>query len=201
MKLSHIFELCVILTDISILMKFDKIYKVVAFLLLATFLLGDTSFGQKIIETPKTSKKKKHLDTECNLSDYERQYIFTKVENLATFRGFSPEWFKYAQNNFDFTLVSQKLVDTTQIFHDSIFLKFIVTKAGLICKIEVLKGNQILAAPAIKLIKQSSPWIPAVSGGRNLNAYRTLKIEVVVDKQKNEFKIVRDFNSYMNPDG
>ena len=193
--------LCVILTDILILMKFDKIYKVVAFLLILTFLWVDTSFGQKIIETPKTSKKKKHSDKECNLTNYERQYIFTKVENLATYKGFSPEWFKYAQNNFDFNSVSQKLADTIKNFHDSIFLRFIVTKTGLICKVEILKGNTILSDPAIKLIKKSSPWIPAVSGGRNLNAYRILKIEVVIDKQQNDFKIVRDFNSYMNPDG
>lgn len=182
-------------------MKFDRIYKAVAFLFITTTLWVDTSFGQKIIETPKTSKNKKQLDKECNLTDYERQYIFTRVEILATYKGFSQEWFKYAQSNFDFNSVSQKLADTTQIFHDSIFLRFIVTKAGLICKIEVLKGDSILFDPAVKLLKQSAPWTPAISGGRYLNAYRILKIEVLIDKQKREFKIVRDFNSYLNPDG
>ncbi len=164
-------------------------------------LLTDIASGQSVIDTPKKSKTNKSLDTECHLTDFERQNIFTKVEVLATFKGFSPEWFKYAQNNFDFNSVSRKLSDTAQTFHDSIFLRFIVTKVGLLCKIVVLKGNNILSDPAIKLIKQSSPWTPAVSGGRNLNVYRTLKIEVYIDKQKNEFKIIRDFNSYSNPDG
>lgn len=171
------------------------------FLSLAIILLVDTALGQNIIDKPQKSKSKKSLDKECNLTDFEREYIFTKVEILSTFKGFSQEWFKYAQNNFDFTSISQKLAVTTQMFHDSIFLKFIVTKAGLICKIEVLKGNNILSDPAIKLLKNSPPWTPAVSGGRYLNAYRTLKIEVYIDKQKSDFKIVRDFNSYSNPDG
>lgn len=182
-------------------MKFDKTIWTVAFLSIAIMFLSDTALGQKVIDTPKKSKTKKMLDTVCHLTDFERQYIFTKVEILATFKGFSQEWFKYAQKNFDFISVSQKIADTSQTFHDSVFLRFIVTKAGLICKIEVLKGNSILSEPAIKLIKQSPPWIPAISGGRNLNAYRTLKIEVYIDKQNSEFRIARDFNSYSNPDG
>ncbi len=182
-------------------MKFEKLFKAVAFISIIIFILIDTSLAQNVIETPKTSKTKKSLDPECKLTDYERKYIFTKVEILATFKGFSSEWFKYAQKNFDFNSISQNLPDTTQKFHDSIFLKFIVTKTGLICKIEVLKGNNMLTAPAIQLLRMSSPWEPALSGGSYLNAYRTIKIEVLIDRKESEFKIIRDFKSYSNPDG
>ena len=180
---------------------FDRLYKPVVVITIAIFLQVNTTNGQTIGDQSNISKDKIKLGPECNLTDFEREYIFTKVENLATFEDSPGNWFEFAQKNFDFESVVKNLPATLQVFHDSILVKFIVTKVGQICKIEILNGNTILADPAVKLLKTSPPWRSAVSGGRNLNAYRTLKIEVLIDRTKKEFKIIRNFKSYFNDNG
>jgi hypothetical protein len=129
---------------------------------------------------------------DCNISDDK---IFTKTDILAEFKGGSKKWFDFAQKQFDFNSVVQNLQDSQQ-FHDSIIVKFVVTKSGQVCKVTILRGNSLLSIPVINLLKSSPNWIPASSEGRMLNAYRALKIEISIDTQRKEFKIVRNFNSY-----
>jgi hypothetical protein len=176
-----------------------KLYKRFEVILLFTLVVLFNTNGlqaQAIVESPDSSDDKRTVDSECNLTDYQRQHIFTKVEIAATFKGHSEKWFEFAQNNFDFNTVVRSLPDTVHRFQDSIIVKFIVTKVGLICKVEMLKGNKILFEPVLKLFRMSPSWVPGLSAGRNLNSYRTLKIEVVVDKPKNEFKILKNWKSY-----
>ena len=182
-------------------MKFDKIYKSIAVLVIPISLLLATVRGQTVIDTQKVSKTKTPSNPECNLTAYEKQYIFTNVDVLASFKNSSEKWFEFAQNNFDFNSILKKLPDTLQHFQDSIFVKFIVTKSGQVCDIKIQKGNKILADAVIKLLKMSAQWEPASSEGRNINAYRKLKIEVLIDRLKNEFKIIRNVKSYYNPGG
>ncbi|CAN5676962.1 hypothetical protein BH11BAC3_BH11BAC3_30520 [soil metagenome] len=182
-------------------MKCDKVYKSIVVLPIAIFLILNTVNGQVMLDTQKVAKTKTLSNPECKLTNYEKQYIFTNVDVLASFKNSSEKWFEYAQNNFDFKSVLEKLPDTLQYFQDSIFVKFIVTKAGQVCDIKIQKGNQILGGPVIKLLEMSAQWQPASDEGRNLNAYRTLKIQVLIDRLKNEFKIIRNFKSYFNPSG
>lgn len=165
------------------------------FLSLVVLVNPNVAQAQVIIESPDTSDMRT-VDSECNLTDYQRQHIFTKVEILATFKGHSEKWFDFAQNNFDFNAVIRNLPDTLQKFQDSIVVKFIVTKAGLICKVQMLNGSRILFEPVLKLLRMSPPWVPGISGGRSLNSYRTLKVELVIDRLNNEFKISKNWKSY-----
>lgn len=172
-------------------MKFLKLYKSMVIIAIAILFISDVVYGQTIKDTqPKIIS----IKPECIMA--EGDHIFTKVEVLADFKGSAENWFEYVQKNFDFNLVVHNLPAIVQHFEDSIFVKFIVTREGNICNIEILKGNEILADPIIKLLKLSPKWRPGSSSGRSLNTYRTLKIDVLFDKEKSEFKIIRNFNSY-----
>lgn len=187
-------------TNISLQVKFNPILKATVIFLIISFHLAHTAKGQVIIEKSEASKDKKTITPECDLK-YEGEYIFTIVEIEATHNVHTQSWYQYAQKYFDFHSVVQNLSDTVKVFHDSLVVKFIVTKNGKICNIETLNGNEILVPAVTKLLKSSQPWAPAQNGGRQLNSYRTLKIEVLIDKNKNEFKIGRNYKSYNNPEG
>ncbi len=126
------------------------------------------------------------LSKECNLDKEELGKIFTKLEIYAEFPGGIQKWFDFAKANFDFMYVVEQLGDTVQYFEDSIIVKFIVARNGTICNINFKKGNPILTDPTIKLLKYSPNWRPGVHGGRLLNSYRTLKLNILIDKKENK---------------
>lgn len=143
--------------------------------------------------------KEEHIDSnvlsqDCKLSEEQAGKIFTKLEVLADFRGGYENWLKYANNNFDFDYVTNK--DTSGSFQDSIVLRFVVTRVGAICAIQVVKGNHLLEEPAIKLLKHSPDWRPGSNGGRLLNSYRTIRINIYIDKERHIRQIRPSANWY-----
>jgi hypothetical protein len=151
--------------------------------------------GQAIQNNTKDAYDSILLSPDCHLDPELAGKIFTRLEIPAEFPGGFQKWYEFANKNFDFNDVIQK-IDTTGEFRDSVVLKFIVTRDGQICSIRVQKGNPILAAAATRLLKSSRNWIPGVNGGRLLNSYRTLRIDVWIDRKENSRIIRRNFNSY-----
>lgn len=102
---------------------------------------------------------------------------------MQSFREGSKKWFDFAKANFDFAYVKHQLSDTVQHFEDSITVKFIVARNGTICNITIQTGNPILTEPTLKLLKLSPNWLPGLNGGRQLNSYRTLRLDILIDKK------------------
>ncbi|RYE43515.1 MAG: hypothetical protein EOP48_22890, partial [Sphingobacteriales bacterium] len=125
------------------------------------------------------------LAAECKLTKEQLGKIFTKIEVYAEFPGGFQKWFDFAKANFNFDYLSQHLGDTIQHFQDSIIVKFIVARNGTICNIKVQAGNLGLTEPTLKLLKLSPNWRPGLNGGRQLNSYRTLRLDILIDKKEN----------------
>jgi hypothetical protein len=136
------------------------------------------------------------LAQECKLDKEQLGKIFTKLEVYAEFPGGFQKWFDFAKSNFDFGYLLQHLGDTVQHFQDSIIVKFIVARNGTICNIKVHTGNPILTEPTLKLLKLSPNWKPGLNGGRQLNSYRTLRLDVLIEKKENIKTIKHYTNSY-----
>ena len=136
------------------------------------------------------------LSKECHLDKEQLGRIFTRLEIYAEFPGGFKKWFDFANTNFDFDYVAKNLSDTVNIFQDSIVVKFIVARNGKICNIKFQKGNTLLTEPTLKLLKSSSNWKPGVNGGRLLNSYRTLRIDVFIDNSRHQKSIKHFTNSY-----
>jgi hypothetical protein len=136
------------------------------------------------------------LSPECKLDKRQLGGIFEKLEIYAAFPGGSQKWFDFAKKYFDFAFVSRSLVDTSSLFQDSIVVKFIVARNGTVCNIQLMAGNPILIMPATKLLKSSPNWEPGINGGRQLNSYRTLRIDILIDRKRKINDIMRFDNSY-----
>lgn len=146
---------------------------------------GGTVAGQKIQPVDPDKYDSLLLAPECKLPGYESGAIFSYTDFPADFPGYMSKWFDYANRSFDFSYIIQHNADSLKEFRDSIIVKFVVTKEGVICHITPGKGNMLLAKPVIKLLQSSPPWSPAVvSSGRNVNAWRTLQIDVLINKDK-----------------
>ncbi len=141
------------------------------------------------------------LAPECKLDKEELGKTFTKLELYAEFPGGFRKWFDFANANFDFNYLSQHLGDTVHHFQDSIVVKFIVARNGKICNIKVQTGNPILTEPTLKLLRLSPNWRPGLNGGRQLNSYRTLRLDILVDKKENVKTIKHYTTSYFRNNG
>lgn len=136
------------------------------------------------------------LSPECKLDTAEIGKIFNRIEILSDFPGGHAKWFDFANKRFDFKYVVENLKDSIRIFEDSVVIKFVVTRNGDICNIKFLKGNPILGVSAIKLLKSSPRWIPGIHGSRNLNTYRTLRLDAFIDRKTKKQEIKKLVDSY-----
>ena len=168
----------------------------IALLFIPVLFFGLKSSGQIIEEKTKIKQDSVLRFPDCNLNEDESEKIFTKSEVVADFPGGFRKWFDFAQTNFDFDPVLERMIDTVQEYKDSLVIKFIVTRRGEICNIKIIKGDPILVAPTIKLLRSSPNWRPASAGGRHINSYRTLKLELVIDKRLQSRTVRHTFTSY-----
>ncbi|MBI3882673.1 MAG: energy transducer TonB [Sphingobacteriales bacterium] len=101
--------------------------------------------------------------------------IFTKVEIEAGFPGGNGAWLRYLQNTLaDFE--NEAPPGTYRVL-----VKFIVSKDGMLSSVEPLTSfGYGMEERAIRAIKTSKKWTPAVQNGRNVNAYHTQPITYVV---------------------
>jgi hypothetical protein len=196
---SYIYKLCVILFDIPFI--FDILKKVSIIFGFCLTLFLTPAVGQIIDETNNTDFDTTLLAPQCKLDKEQLGKIFTKLEVYAEFPGGFKKWFDFAKDNFDFDYISQHLGDTVQHFQDSIIVKFIVARNGTICNIKVQTGNLVLTEPALKLLKLSPNWRPGLNGGRQLNSYRTLRLDILIDKKENIKTIKHYTTSYFRDNG
>ena len=175
--------LCVILFDISFI--FEILKKVFIILGFCLTLFLTPAVGQIIDEKNNNDFDTTLLAAECKLDKEQLGKVFAKLEVYAEFPGGFKKWFDFAKANFDFDYLSQHLGNTVQHFQDSIIVKFIVARNGTICNIKVQTGNPVLTEPTLKLLKLSPNWRPGLNGGRQLNSYRTLRLDVLIDKKEN----------------
>jgi protein TonB len=104
-------------------------------------------------------------------------YIFIKVEKEAEYEG---DWAKFLRGNLRPEAAQEKDVPNGSY---TVWIQFVVDADGSISRIEALTNHGYgLEEEAIRVVKKSKKWLPAVQNGRKVKAYRKQPITFVIEE-------------------
>jgi protein TonB len=122
--------------------------------------------GKGIIEAPKKDE-----------TDYEM--TFEKVEIESLYPGGAGAWMRYLNKTFRYPQEAQD-----NEIQGTVVVQFIVDREGNVSDVEAVSGPSTggLREEAIRVIKKSGKWEPAVQNGRKVKSYKkqpiTFRLEV-----------------------
>jgi len=122
--------------------------------------------GKGVVEAPKDNE------------DYDK--TFTKVEIESEFPGGAAAWLRYLNKNLRYPddAVNNEIQGT-------VVVQFIVDKEGNVSDVQAISGpdNGGLREEAIRVIKKSGRWTPAVQNGRQVKSYKKQPIVFKLEAQ------------------
>jgi len=122
--------------------------------------------GKGVVEAPKDNE------------DYDK--TFTKVEIESEFPGGAGAWLRYLNKNLRYPddAVNNEIQGT-------VVVQFIVDKEGNVSDVQPISGpeNGGLREEAVRVIKRSGKWTPAVQNGRQVKSYKKQPIVFKLESQ------------------
>jgi len=122
--------------------------------------------GKGVVEAPKDNE------------DYDK--TFTKVEIESEFPGGAGAWLRYLNKNLRYPddAVNNEIQGT-------VIVQFIVDKEGNVSDVTPISGpdNGGLREEAVRVIKKSGKWTPAVQNGRQVKSYKKQPIVFKLEAQ------------------
>ncbi len=123
--------------------------------------------GKGVVEAPKKDDE-----------DYDK--TFTKVEIESEYPGGASAWLRYLNKNFRYPddAVNNEIQGT-------VVVQFIVDKEGNVSDVQAISGpeNGGLREEAMRVIKKSGKWTPAVQNGRQVKSYKKQPIVFKLEAQ------------------
>jgi protein TonB len=123
--------------------------------------------GKGVVEAPKKDDE-----------DYDK--TFTKVEIESEFPGGAAAWLRYLNKNLRYPddAVNNEIQGT-------VVVQFIVDKEGNVSDVNAISGpdNGGLREEAVRVIKRSGKWTPAVQNGRQVKSYKKQPIVFKLEAQ------------------
>jgi protein TonB len=110
--------------------------------------------GKGVVEAPKKDEE-----------DWDK--TFTKVEIESDYPGGQGAWLRYLQKNLQYP---QDAIDNE--IQGTVTVQFIVDKEGMVSDVEAIAGPNELRGEAVRVIKKSGKWEPAVQNGRKVKSYK-----------------------------
>lgn len=110
--------------------------------------------GKGVVEAPKKDEE-----------DWDK--TFTKVEIESEFPGGMSAWARYLNRNLRYP---QDAIDNE--VQGTVIVQFIVDKEGNVSDVEAVSGANELRDEAVRVIKKSGKWTPAVQNGRQVKSYK-----------------------------
>ncbi len=93
--------------------------------------------------------------------------IYTKVQIESEFPGGIPAWIRYLEAHLVYPPIAvQDHIEGT------VMLQFVVDKTGHISDLKALSGDPVLQEAALRVMRGSPKWKPAVQDGRIVRSYR-----------------------------
>jgi len=110
--------------------------------------------GKGVVEAPKKDDE-----------DWDK--TFTKVEIESEYPGGAAAWQRYLNRNLRYP---QEAIDNE--VQGAVVVQFIVDKEGNVSDVEAISGPNELRGEAVRVIKKSGKWTPAVQNGRQVKSYK-----------------------------
>lgn len=106
--------------------------------------------------------------------------VFEKTEIEASYDGGSTAWKKFLDENLNTKVPLERNAPQG---HYTVFLQFIVDRHGAISEIKPLTNYGFgMEDEAIRVIKKSPNWLPAVQNGKKVTAYKKQPFNFIVSK-------------------
>ena len=121
--------------------------------------------GKGVIEAPKKDE-----------TDYDK--TFTKVEIESEYPGGASAWQRYLNKSLHYP---QDAIDNE--IQGTVVVQFIVDKGGVVSEVEAISGPNELRDEAVRVIKKSGQWTPAVQNGRQVKSYKKQPIVFRLEAQ------------------
>jgi len=99
--------------------------------------------------------------------------IYNVVQIESAYPGGVESWKRFLIRNFR---VPEEASGTVKV-------RFIVDKEGNVSDVEAVSGPEALQAEAVRVIKRSGKWTPAIQNGRKVNSYKIQPITVQVQSE------------------
>lgn len=110
--------------------------------------------GKGVVEAPKKVEE-----------DWDK--TFTKVEIESEYPGGPAAWQRYLNKTLRYP---QDAIDNE--IQGTVVIQFIVDKEGNVSDVEAISGPEELRGEAVRVIKKSGKWTPAVQNGRQVKSYK-----------------------------
>ena len=110
--------------------------------------------GKGIIEVPKPKE-----------TDPNEPVVNVQIQ--SEYPGGPAAWQRYLNRNLRYP---QEAIDNE--VQGAVVVQFIVDKEGNVSDVEAISGPQELRAEAVRVIKKSGKWTPAVQNGRQVKSYK-----------------------------
>jgi protein TonB len=109
-------------------------------------------------------------------TDYDK--TFTKVEIESDYVGGPAAWLRYLHKNLNYPEEAQ----TSEIQGD-VVVQFIVDKEGNVSDVTAISGPTELRDEAVRVIRKSGKWKPAIQNGRQVKSFKNQPIKFRLDTQ------------------
>ncbi|HET9277086.1 MAG TPA: energy transducer TonB [Flavitalea sp.] len=115
--------------------------------------------GKGVVEAPKKVEE-----------DWDK--TFTKVEIESEYPGGAAAWQRYLIKTLRYPQEAQD-----NEIQGTVVVQFIVDKAGVVSEVEAISGPKELRDEAVRVIRKSGQWTPAVQNGRQVKSYKKQPIQ------------------------
>ncbi|MBL7769534.1 MAG: TonB family protein [Flavipsychrobacter sp.] len=120
--------------------------------------------GKGVVEAPKKVEE-----------DWDK--TFTKVEIESEYPGGASAWQRYLNKSLRYPQEAQD-----NEVQGTVVIQFIVDKEGNVSEVQAISGPNELRDEAVRVIKKSGKWTPAVQNGRQVKSYKkqpiTFRLEI-----------------------
>lgn len=120
--------------------------------------------GDGVIERPKAKE--------------EDDGIFTSVQIESSYPDGMQAWLRFVSKNFR---VPDEAINNNA--GGTVIVQFVVDKEGVVSDVKAVDGPKELWAEAVRVIKKSGKWTPAIQNGRQVASYKRQPIVVHIENE------------------
>ncbi|HVV03828.1 MAG TPA: energy transducer TonB [Puia sp.] len=132
----------------------------------------DGELSGDIVEAPSSGNGTRNVIEQPKRSEEDTK-VYETVEIESYYPGGVESWKRFLLKNF-------RVPDEVS---GTVIVKFIVDKEGNVSDVEAISGPDELKTEAVRVIKKSGKWTPAIQNGRKVNSYKKQPIIVRLENE------------------